>query len=117
MNIGVYWSTAVLEHKLERRHQPGRVEEVWNCRFAPHGMGIDPDGDRLVVASNGQWRGYFKLVPEILYNPADPGCPFALIFDAKSWSSLASTAPRKRFRGWTYTVPVELFRNEKTPDR
>jgi hypothetical protein len=54
----VYWAPAVLEHKLERRHLPGPIEEVWNCRRLPTGLGLTPSGDHLVVASVGRWVGY-----------------------------------------------------------
>lgn len=108
MDIGVYWSAAVLEHKLERRDRPGRVEEVWNVRRCPQGMGQSPTGDRLVVASDKRWRGFFRLVPEVLFNPKDPSCPYALIFDAKSWTLFAHQLPCQPFRGWTYAVPAEL---------
>ena len=107
MDIGVYWSPAVLAHKLERRDRPGRVEEVWNVRHCPKGMG-ESAGDRLVVACDGRWRGCFRLVPEVLFNPRDPACPYALIFDAKSWTPLADAIPCKPFRGWTYAVPTTL---------
>ncbi len=108
MNIGVYWSTAVLAHKRERRDQPGVIEEVWNCRRLPRGLGQDPC-DRLVVACNGYWCGGFLLAPEILYSPDDPACPYALIFDVKSWIELIEPPPCKRFRGWTYKVPRSIF--------
>lgn len=109
MNIGVYWSAAVLEHKLERRHQQGTVEEVWNCAHLPKGLGLDTGGDRLVVASRGRWTGFFRLVPEVLFNPKDPGANYTLIFDAKSWTPFALSIARGHFRGWTYKVPAELF--------
>lgn len=108
MDIGVYWSTVVLEHKLERRQHPGRVEEVWNVRRLPKGLGDNPAGDRLFVASHRRWVGYFRLVPEILYTPTDPACPYALIFDAKSWTPVPETVACKPFRGWTYNVPDEF---------
>jgi hypothetical protein len=108
MNIGVYWSAVVLEHKLERRHDRGAAEEVWNLRRLPKGLGDNPAGDRLFVASRGRWVGYFRLVPEILYTPTDPACPYALIFDAKSWTPINSRVPCKPFRGWTYNVPDEI---------
>ena len=67
MDIGVYWSPAVLEHKRERREQRGRPEEVWNCRHLPKGLGKDPGGDWLVVGCRQRWVGAFRLVPEVLY--------------------------------------------------
>ena len=109
MNIGVYWSPAVLEHKLERRTHRGRAEEVWNVRRLPKGLGDNAAGDdRLFVASGRRWAGSFRLVPEILYTPTDPACPYALIFDAKSWTPIDGTVPCKPFRGWTYKVPEQI---------
>lgn len=110
LDIGVYWSPAVLEHKLERADDPGRVEEVWNCKNLPIGLGRQRARDRLFIASGGAWAGYFRLVPEVLYNPADSRCPYTLIFDANSWTSLRASIPCRRFRGWIYNVPEEVRR-------
>ena len=114
VDIGVYWAPAVLEHKLERRHLPAPVEEIWNCRRLPTGLGQTPTGDRLVIASDSRWIGYFRLVPEVLYTPADPACPYALIFDASTWTAIRTRIPCKPFRGWTYKVPVALLDIQKT---
>jgi hypothetical protein len=110
MDIGVYWSPAVLEHKLERADAPGRLEEVWNCHALPNSLGRDREGDRLFIASGAIWVGWFRLVPEVLYNPEDSRCPFSLIFDAKTWTSLRVSIPCRRFRGWTYQVPNQVRR-------
>ncbi|MBI4701222.1 MAG: hypothetical protein HY744_08705 [Deltaproteobacteria bacterium] len=116
MDIGVYWSAALLAHKLERREQRGCVQEVWNVRHCPKGMGESADGNRFVVASQGRWRGYFRLLPEVLFNPRDPACPYALIFDAKSWTPIAQSIPCRPFRGWTYQVPTkQLVPNAADP--
>ena len=111
VSIGVCWSPAILEHKLERvdEERSGPIEEVWNCRRLPQGLGKDSHGDRLFVACRGSWVGFFRLVPEVLYNPQDPRCPYALIFDARSWRSLDSDITAKPFRGWTYSVPTEVI--------
>jgi len=101
MDIGLYWSPAVLEHKLERRHLPHR-EEVWNCRHLPKGMGIDSSGDWLVIGSQRRWVGAFRLVPQVLFNPADSACPYSLIFDANSWHVFPAPPPCTPFRGWKY---------------
>jgi hypothetical protein len=104
VDIGLYWAPAVLEHKLERRHLPAPVEEIWNCRRMPTGLGQTDTSDRLVIASGGRWIGYFRLVPEVLYTPA-----FALIFDASTWTALRTGILCKPFRGWTYKVPAAVF--------
>jgi hypothetical protein len=91
MDIGLYWSPAVLEHKLERIDLPGAVEEVWNCRTVSKGLGETEGGDRLFVASSKRWRGFFRLIPEVLYNPEDKRCPYTLIFDVKSWTPLKTS--------------------------
>ncbi len=109
MDIGLYWAPAVLAHKLERRHLPAPVEEIWNCRRMPTGLGQTATGDRLVIACGGRWIGYFQLVPEVLYTPADPACPYAFIFDASTWTALRTGIPCKPFRGWTYKVPASVF--------
>lgn len=102
MDIGVYWSPAVLEHKLERRHLTGHHEEVWNCRHLPKGLGIDPSGDRLVIGSRHRWIGAFRLATDVLFNPADASCPYSLIFDVASWTLFPSPQPCTPFRGWKY---------------
>ena len=71
----------------------------------PHGLGEGEQGDRLFVASGKRWRGFFLLIPEVLYTPEDKRCPYALIFDVKSWTPLKAKVPCKHFRGWTYAVP------------
>lgn len=109
MDIGLCWSAAVLEHKLERFEQEGVVEEVWNCRSLPQGLDPRPDGNRLFIAVDQQWVGFFRLVPEVLYNPEDSGCPYAIIFDAKSWRRLPNPVPCRRFRGWTYKIPLDVL--------
>ena len=117
MDIGVYWSPAVLEHKLERRDQRGRPEEVWNCRRLPKGLGMDPRGDRLVIGCRRRWIGAFRLAADILYIATDPACPYALIFDVKSWTPFSLRPPCRPFRGWTYlTNPLPAFAEPPSTD-
>jgi hypothetical protein len=106
MDIGVYWSRAVLEHKLEHRHSRKRAIEVWNCSSAPR---FDPGGrNRLFVACDARWEGFLILEPEPRLNLRDLRCPWALVFDARSWTSLDIDEPCKRFRGWTTKVPERI---------
>lgn len=106
MDIGVYWSRAVLEHKLERRHSRKRALEVWNCSSAPR---FDPGGrNRLFIACDGRWVGFLVLEPEPRLNIRDLRCPWSLVFDARSWTPIQIDEPCKRFRGWTYKVPERI---------
>lgn len=116
MDVGVYWSRAVLEHKLERLDEPapGPLEEVWNCRRLPTGLGKDAAGDRLFVACDGRWVGFMRLMPDVLYSPDDPSAPYTLIFDVSTWRDLSSAVPRTRFRGFTYSIPDEALREAAT---
>jgi len=113
MDIGLYWSPAVLEHKLERRDQRGHPEEVWNCRHLPKGLGKDLACDRLVIGCNRRWVGAFRLASDVLYIPTDPACPYALIFDIKSWTPFADPMPCAPFRGWKYLIKPPL--HARTP--
>ena len=117
MDIGLYWSPAVLDHKLERRGQRGHPEEVWNCRHLPKGLGIDPTGDGLVIGCHRRWVGAFRLASDVLYIATDPACPYALIFDVKSWTPFNRPLPCTPFRGWKYlTDPLlHLGESRSTP--
>ena len=103
MDLGVWMSPAVLEHKLEARDE-GNPEQAWNLSRWPR-SGFSPgEQHRLFVASRGFWCGYFALSGEALYNPDDERAPFTLLFDARSWTEI-DPVPVRRFRGFTYDVP------------
>lgn len=103
MDIGVWMSPAVLEHKLEAREEANH-EQAWNLTRWPRG-GFAPDQPhRLFVASRGAWCGYFVLSGEALFNPDDERAPYTLLFDARTWTEIAPV-PVRRFRGFTYDVP------------
>ena len=102
MDIGVWMSAEVLEHKLHAR-QEHNTEQAWNLSRWP--TGFTQEGEhRLFVASNGSWQGYFTLSPEALFNPNDQSAPFTLLFDTRNWTT-SPPVPVKRFRGFTYKVP------------
>ncbi len=102
MDIGVWMSAEVLDHKLHAQ-QEDNTEQAWNLSRWPTRF-TQEDEHRLFVAADGAWRGHFTLSPEALYNPNDPSAPFTLLFDACSWI-LIPAVPAKRFRGFTYNVP------------
>ena len=102
MDIGVWMSPEVLEHKLEAREE-SNPEQAWSLSRWPKGLS-EKEEHRLFVASGGYWRGYFKLAKEALYNPNDR-VPFTLLFDTRSWKEIEAV-PAKRFRGFTYKVPA-----------
>jgi|GEM_PF-1155025 len=97
MDIGVWMSSDVLEHKLEARYDPNK-ETAWNVRSLPKGLGKPGEQDRLFVASAEKWRGFFLLKKEALWAPEDKAAPITLLFDAGSWTPVR-TAPVRRFRG------------------
>ncbi len=107
LDLGVSMSPAVLEHKLEAADDKN-PETTWNLSRWPKGFSDPAAADhRLFVASGGSWRGYFKLTGEALFNPDDPRAPYALLFDASTWTPV-NPAPVRRFRGFTYQVPPDV---------
>ncbi len=101
MDIGVCMSRSVLAQKLEARTERN-PEEAWNLVRWPQGLSGNRE-NRLFVACDGRWLGYFKLSPDALYNP-DDRAPYTLLFDTRTWTPIPS-APANRFRGFTYDVP------------
>lgn len=102
MDMGVWMSGPVLEHKLEAASDKN-PEQTWNMGRWPTRLS-EKVPHRLFVASEGVWRGYFQLSGEALYNPEDERAPYALIFDTRTWTEIPPTDV-KRFRGFTYKVP------------
>jgi len=101
-DVGVWMRPEVLAHKLEARHH-AKPMQAWNMGRWPTQLS-HPGEHRLFVASNGAWRGYFKLCDHALYSPEDPAAPFTLLFDARTWTPIEAI-PVKRFRSFTYRVP------------
>jgi hypothetical protein len=103
MDVGVTMSPAVFEDKLDHADDGKNPEATWNTRRLP--TRLEPGwNNRLFVAVNGSWRGWFPLSGEVLWNPDDQKAPYALIFDTRRWTPIARI-PAPRFRGWTYSVP------------
>jgi len=102
MNVGIWMSADVLEHKLEARHEKN-PEQAWNLGRWPNRLSEEGE-HRLFVATRGAWRGYFTLSSDALYNPNDPQAPFTLLFDARTWTPIQKV-PVKHLRGFTYNVP------------
>jgi hypothetical protein len=104
LDIGVWMSPAVLEHKLEAQDEPN-PEQAWNLSRWPKDGFPAGQKHRLFVASAGVWCGYFILAGEALYNLEDPNTPYTLIFDTRTWTEIPPV-PVRRFRGFTYNVPT-----------
>ena len=89
-------SRAVFAHKLELRTSKN-PEAAWNLRNWPEGY-VEGEDNRLFIACQGKWIGYFKLAPYALFNRTDSAAPYTLLFDTRSWtpikSSPGSTFPR-----------------------
>lgn len=102
MDIGVWMSRQTLAHKLEARHEKN-PEQAWNLSKWPTQFS-NPGENRLFVAVEGKWRGYFRLSKDALYNPNDT-TPYTLLFDTRSWTTIPPVYV-KRFRGFTYKTPT-----------
>ena len=106
MDLGVAMSQEVLEHKLEGSDDGKSPELTWNTRRVP--TRLEPGwNNRLFVACDGSWVGYFPLSGEVLWNPDDEQAPCSLIFDARRWIPIAPV-PAPRFRGWRYLDALAL---------
>lgn len=100
MNLGVWMSRAVWQHKCDTSVRT----QSWNLRqlpdnFLPAGATV-----RLYVAIQGHWRGYFH-VHAFQWTPEDRASPFALYFAPGSWVPIeACPAPRRPPTGYTLDV-------------
>lgn len=101
MDIGIYTSSTTLEHKIELAEDGKGNEATWNMGKIPRNLGKGQGPDRLFFACDGCWRGFFLLVPEVLYNPEDEEKPYSLIFDVTTWKEI-EPIPVTRFRGFRY---------------
>jgi hypothetical protein len=108
--IGVWMSRAVLDHKRDTEF----ATQVWNLRDLPEGFVGAAGPHRLFVAVDGHWRGYFPLLPGVMQNDADPGAPFTLAFDPRTWCGRQSwrnePPTQERDKAFTVSVPaVSVF--------
>ena len=100
MDLAVVMRSEVLADKLEDGRGRGRGVGTWNTRRLP--TRLTPGWtNRLFVASQGRWRGYFPLSGDVFWNPKDAAAPYALIIDPRRWTPIAA-APCPAFRGWRY---------------
>lgn len=115
-DIGIWMSRGVLEHK----RQNDVAVQVWNLRRLPNGFAETFVAGRLFVAVAGHWRGFFRLAAPILYNAADPLCPYALSFHPNSWTAVfpQQAPPRNRRTGYTLDLPtLDMVKAHNPPDR
>jgi hypothetical protein len=111
MDIGIWMAKNTLKHKLEAQNEKN-PEQAWNLHRWPKGMS-DEEENRLFVATEGYWRGYFILSTEALYTPGVTS-PYTILFDTRTWTRIP-TAPVKRFRGFTYKVPEDTQETKDQP--
>ena len=102
MDIGVWMDRTTLEEKLSQQSERN-PEASWNLRNWPRGF-VEGCQNRLFVACEGEWIGYFKIANDGLYNPRDASTPYTLLFDTRTWTPI-QRQPAHRFRGFTYDVP------------
>ena len=100
MDLAVVMRQEVLTDKLEDGRVRGRQVATWNTRRVP--KLLTPGwSNRLFVASQGRWRGYFPLSGDVFWNPRDEAAPYALIFDPRRWTPIVAV-PCPSFQGWRY---------------
>jgi hypothetical protein len=104
MDIGVWMSRGVLEHK----RSPEYGTQVWNLRQLPEGFPAAPGPHRLFVAVDGHWRGFFRLLPQVLRNDSDPHARFTLAFDPRTWTPILPerAAARQRHQSHSLQLPA-----------
>src|SRR5208337_2499395 len=96
-------SRSTLNEKLSLRRQPN-PETAWNLRNWPTGF-TDRDTNRLFVAVEHAWRGYFTFT-DALFNPRDQAVPYSILFNTKTSTPIPIPPIEvRRFRGFTYNVP------------
>ena len=104
MDIGIWMNARTFEDKLDQQETP-KPEAAWNLSRWPQGFSHDSKQEnRLFVACDGYWRGYFLISHEMLYLPEDEKTPYVMLFDTRTWTTIPNL-PIKRFRGFTYKVP------------
>ena len=115
MDLGVWMSSAVLAHK--QGEAPGCVQ-VWNVGPLPDAFGRGRSPRRLFVAVRGQWRGFFVLSGQVLFNAQDAARPYTLIFDPRTWTPVAPqpAPPRAHGPGYTLQVP-KLHGRRRAPTK
>jgi hypothetical protein len=70
MDLAVVMRPEVLADKLEDGRLHGRAVATWNTRRLP--TRLTPGwSNRLFVACQGRWRGYFPLSGDVFWNPRD----------------------------------------------
>ena len=95
-------SREVLAHKRDGEHRT----EAWNLRCAPPGLSEFHGAHRLFVAVEGHWRGFFRLLPDVVRNDQDAACPYTLVFDPRSWAGILPERAPPRLCRQAFTVDV-----------
>ena len=103
MNLGVWMSRGVLAHKRDANEHD---IQAWNMKALPDEMSHSPAPHRLFVAVDGHWRGFFVLQPWVQRNPRDHTQPWALVFDANTWTPVKPHPAPSRDRALGYTLDV-----------
>ena len=115
MDIAVVMRQEVLADKIEDGRVHGRAVATWNTRLLP--KRLTPGWtNRLFVASQGQWCGYFPLSGDVFWNPRDSAAPYALIFDPRKWAPI-DALPVPSFRGWRYLDMTPTTNNKPIEGR
>lgn len=94
MDIGVYTTEDVLDHKKE----DGRSSDGRYCYWTFPRRTKSQRHDKLFFATKGRWQGYFEIT-EVWEEGGE------VDFSSESWHELKEKPERKPFQGFTYKVP------------
>jgi len=94
MDIGIYTTEDVLEHKK----RDGKLSDHRFCYWNFPRSTKATVHDRFYFATKGKWQGYFLIVEAM-------GDGSMVEFHSDTWRELEDKPERKPFQGFTYKVP------------
>jgi len=101
-DIGVCTTMRVLQHKLADGKEAEGSEAFWTFR-GNRKMNVY-DGDKLWIACEKQWQGYF-IIDHMNTNLDIESSFREAVFYSESWHPDGFHTARLPFRGFTYNVP------------
>lgn len=99
MDIGIYTTRDVLEHKKKDGMYRLDAYCFWTFKKMPKGLTLD---SRFWFACDGKWQGWFEVQGFTTELESRDG---EIRFHSEYWHELKDKPERKPFQGFTYKVP------------